>query len=82
MIVAELTPILGGWLQYFQHNQPSTFRDVNGWVRMRLRSLLRKRHGRRGRGRGADHQRWPNAHFHALGLLSLVEARRRVLQSP
>ncbi len=81
-IVTELNPVLRGWFGYFKHSHPNTFRDVDGWVRMRLRSLVRKRRGQRGRGRGADHQRWPNAYFHALGLYSLVEARHRVLQSP
>jgi RNA-directed DNA polymerase len=81
-IVTELNPVLRGWFGYFQHSHPNTFRDVDGWVRMRLRSLLRKRRGQRGRGRGADHQRWPNAYFHALGLFALVEARQRVLRSP
>lgn len=81
-MVAELNPVLRGWFGYFKHSHPSTFRDLDGWVRMRLRSLLRKRRGQRGRGRGADHQRWPNAYFHALGLYSLVEARLRVLRSP
>ena len=81
-IVTELNPVLRGGFGYFKHSPPTTFRDVDGWVRMRLRSLLRKRRGQRGRGRGADHQRWPNAYFHALGLYSLVEARHRVLQSP
>lgn len=81
-IVEGLNPVLRGWYGYFKHSHPTTFRAVDGWVRMRLRSLLRKRRGQRGRGRGADHQRWPNAYFHALGLYSLVEARHRVLQSP
>ncbi|MGH2609216.1 MAG: group II intron reverse transcriptase/maturase [Tepidiformaceae bacterium] len=81
-IVTGLNPVLRGWFGYFKHSHPNTFRDVDGWVRMRLRSLLRKRRGQRGRGRGADHQRWPNAYFHALGLYSLVEARHRVLRSP
>ena len=82
VIVAELTPVLRGWFGYFQHSHPRTFPPLDGWLRMRLRRLLRKRHGRRGRGRGLDHRRWPNAYFRALGLFSLVEARQRVLQSP
>jgi RNA-directed DNA polymerase len=82
VIVADLHPILRGWFGYFQHSHPITFPPLDAWVRMRLRSLLRKRRGQRGRGRGSDHQRWPNAYFRALGLYSLVEARQRRLQSP
>ena len=49
-------------------------RCVDGWVRMRLRSTLRKRRERRGRGRGLDHQRWPDAFFRAQGLFALTTA--------
>jgi RNA-directed DNA polymerase len=82
VIVAELNPVLRGWFGYFQHSHPTTFAGIDKWVRMRLRSLLRKRRGRKGRGRGSDHQRWPNAYFRELGLFDLVTARCRVLQSP
>ncbi len=37
---------------------------------MRLRSILRKRRGLEGRGRGKDHQRWPNRYLKKLGLRS------------
>jgi len=82
VIVAELNPVLRGWFGYFQHSHPTTFPGIDKWVRMRLRSLLRKRRGGKGRGRGADHQRWPNAYFRALGVYDLVTARQRLLQSP
>ena len=49
-----------------------TFATLDGWVRMRLRSILRHRQGGQGRGRGADHQRWPNAFFAEHGLFSLA----------
>ncbi len=74
-IIRKLNPILRGWFEYFKHSLSSDFRQVDGWVRMRLRSILRKRHKCRGRGRGSDHKRWPNAYFWELGLFSLVTAR-------
>jgi len=40
-----------------------------------LRSILRKRAGRKGRGRGLDHHRWPNRYFTKLGLFNLKAAR-------
>ena len=43
---------------------------LDRWVRMRLRSILPHRQGGQGRGRGADHQRWPDAYFAELGLFS------------
>jgi RNA-directed DNA polymerase len=66
--VEKINPILRGWFNYFQESLPSSLGSMSGWVRMRLRSILRKRSGRRGRGRGDDHQRWPNAYFAELGL--------------
>ncbi len=81
-IVQRLNPILRGWFAYFQHSSyRSTFAGLDGWVRMRLRSLLRKRSGRDGRGRGRDHQRWPNAYFVEHGLLSLGTAHDLAVQS-
>jgi RNA-directed DNA polymerase len=72
--VAALNPVLRGWFAYFRHSHITTFAPIDQWLRMRLRSILRKRHGRRGRGRGYDHVRWPNAFFTAAGLVSLVDA--------
>ncbi|HUT91288.1 MAG TPA: group II intron reverse transcriptase/maturase, partial [Thermoguttaceae bacterium] len=59
----------------------TVFRDLDGRIGMRLRSILRKRSGRSGRGRGADHQRWPNSYFAELGLFSLEQAHVRLRQS-
>jgi RNA-directed DNA polymerase len=74
-IITELNPILRGWFGYFQHAHRSTFRDVDGFVRRRLRAILRKREKRPGFGRtNRDHRRWPNAFFAAHGLFTLHEA--------
>jgi RNA-directed DNA polymerase len=81
-IISQINPILRGWFEYFKHSHTWTFKDIDGWVRMRLRSILRKRNGRKGRGRGNDHQRWTNAYFRDLGLFSTVEARGSLTQSP
>lgn len=80
-IIARLNPILSGWFEYFQHGHSGDLPFLDGWLRMRLRSILRKRHKRRGRGRGRDHQRWPNAYFAELGLFSLHAARVAAGQS-
>jgi RNA-directed DNA polymerase len=73
-IIADLNPMLAGWFEYFKHSHKTTFRQIDGWLRGRLRSILRKRHGLKGRGRGADHQRWPNAYFAKQGLFNLGTA--------
>ena len=74
VIIANVNRTSEGWFAYFQHSHRTTFPRLDEWLRMRLRSILRKRSGRRGRGRGADHQRWPNAFFAEHGLFSLVAA--------
>jgi len=81
MIVADVNRTLRGWFEYFKHSYRTTFPSLDKWVRMRLRSILRKRHGGRGRGRGADHQRWPNAYFAEQGLYSLTMAHALAGQS-
>jgi RNA-directed DNA polymerase len=80
-IINDLTPKLRGWFEYFKHCHRSAFPNIDGWIRMRLRSLLRKRLGKRGRGRGSDHQRWPNAFFAGHGLYSLRAAHALACQS-
>jgi RNA-directed DNA polymerase len=74
-IIAGINPKLRGWFEYFQHAHESELAGLDRWVRMRLRSILRKRHKGRGRGRGRDHFKWPNRYFESLGLFSLERAR-------
>ncbi len=80
-ICANLNKTLRGWLEYFKHSKSSVLRTVDGYIRGRLRSILRRRAGKTGFGRGSDHQRWPNAYFTAMGLFSLKEAHRAARQS-
>lgn len=73
-IIEILNPKLRGWFNYFQQAHISEHEAMNKWVRMRLRSILRKRHKGRGRGRGLDHIKWPNRYFDKHGLFSLERA--------
>jgi RNA-directed DNA polymerase len=82
VIIHDLNCTLRGWFAYFQHCRPPwIFERLDRFVRVRLRSLLRKRSKRRGRGRGRDHQRWPNRFFAEQGVYSLVAAHAAVVQS-
>ncbi len=81
MILSQLNRSLTGWFQYFQHSHKTTFPLLDSWIRMRLRSILRCRQGRRGGGRGFDHYRWTNAFFAGQGLFSLCAAHASVRQS-
>ena len=39
-VIAELNPSLTGWFGYFKYAHSTTFRDVDGFVRRRLRAVL------------------------------------------
>jgi RNA-directed DNA polymerase len=80
-IIQDLNRTLTGWFGYFKHSHWTTFKPLDQWIRQRLRSILRKRHKGSGRARGTDHQRWPNAYFVALGLISLASARAQAANS-
>lgn len=81
VIITNVSRSLCGWYEYFKHSHYTTFPPLDQWMRMRLRSILRKRRGGRGRGRGSDHQRWPNTFFAARGLFSLTVAHEAARQS-
>lgn len=80
-IISDLNRTRQGWFEYFKHSHGNTFAPLDGWLRMRLRSILRIRSGRRGRGHGNDHHCWPNAFFSDHGLFSLVTAHATARQS-
>jgi RNA-directed DNA polymerase len=74
-IIADLNPMLRGWSGYFQYVVPSELRALDGFIRRRLRAVLRKQEKRPGFGRNLDdHQRWPNAFFAEHGLFTLTTA--------
>ena len=81
VIITNLNRTLQGWFGYFKHSNPSTFTVLDAWLRMRLRSILRKRRGHCGLGQGLDHLRWPNAFFAERGLFSFVTAHATARQS-
>ena len=82
-IIADVNRTLAGWFEYFKHASACTtyfFKGLDSWIRMRLRSIMRKRLGQRGRARAFDH-RWPVAFFTAQGLFSLQHAHAVARQS-
>ena len=71
-IIAKANPILRGWHGYFRTSHRTGLSGPDGWLRRRLRALLRKREKRPGYGLSkADSRRWPNRWFAAQGLFSL-----------
>lgn len=80
-IAADINRTLKGWYGYFRNAKASQLGEIDGWIRMRMRSILRKRNRLKGRGRGRDHQRWPNRYFMKLGLFCLLEAQETEVAS-
>jgi RNA-directed DNA polymerase len=81
-IIADLNPMLKGWFAYFKHAHPMTFSGMDGFIRRRLRAILRKQEKRPGRGRSlADHIRWPKTFFADMGLFTMSEAHALARQS-
>jgi len=76
-IVEDINRTLRGWMGYFKHSIANIFPPLDKWVRGRVRTIQRKRHKGKGRARGRDHQRWPNAYFAELGLISMALIRAK-----
>jgi len=81
-IIAALNRRTKGWLGYFRGSNGDIYKRLDRWIRMRLRSIQRKRDRRKGRGRGRDHQRYPNAYWAELGLISLEALARAKPANP
>jgi RNA-directed DNA polymerase len=79
--ITDINRTLRGWFEYFKHSHHTTFPPLDGWIRRRLRNILRKRHGRSGIARGGENLRWPNAYFAKHGLYSLRDAHAQACQS-
>jgi RNA-directed DNA polymerase len=81
--IADVNRTLRGWFEYFKHSHHKTFRTEDGFIRRRLRSILRRQTHRKGSARayGADQTRWPIAYFDALGLFNLQHAHLAACQS-
>ncbi|HEY8025516.1 MAG TPA: group II intron reverse transcriptase/maturase [Burkholderiaceae bacterium] len=81
-VIASLNPTLKGWYGYFKHAHRFTFSSIDGFVRRRLRAVLRRQKHRPGQGRCLnDHKQWPNAFFAELGLFTMAEVHSLARQS-
>jgi RNA-directed DNA polymerase len=81
-VIASLNPMLRGWYGYFKHAHWHTFSSMDGFIRRRLRAVLRKQQHRPGQGKcRRDHEEWPNSFFAGLGLFSMLQAHRLARQS-
>ena len=81
-VIAKLNPVLRGWFGYFKQAHPSTFSDLDGFTRRRLRSLLAKQNKRTHVGFSPNiHKIWPNAFFANARLFALQAAWQSARQS-
>jgi RNA-directed DNA polymerase len=75
-LVSILNPLLRGFYGYFKKASKYTLEEVDGWVRERLRGILRKRRGcSQGRPGWRDRKLYPNSYFHKLGLFCLEQSQ-------
>ena len=81
-IILDLNRRLRGWFGYFKHSCRQSLRQIDMWIRGRLRTLMRKRVNRSGIAKGEDKKRYQNAFFDDLGLFNLTKAHGLEGQSP
>ena len=69
--IAKINPVIRGWGGYFATGNASTkFNQVDSYVWMRLRKLMRSRKGRN--LKPGEMRRWTCTAFHELGLYKLL----------
>jgi len=81
-VIVDLNPVLRGWFGYFKQAHWTTFKDLDGFIRRRLRALLLKQDKRVAFGFSIEiNKRWPNAYFANAGLFALHTAWQTARQS-
>lgn len=80
-IVEDVSELSESWFEYFKHSIGNVHATMDGFIRRRLRAILRKRNNIRGHTNLADAKRWPNAYFANLGLFSMERVRDSIIQS-
>jgi RNA-directed DNA polymerase len=80
-IIAKVNPILRGWHGSFRDSHPTGLNGPDGWLRRRLRAMLRQREQRPKFGLSqAGSQRWPSRWLARQGWLGVVESETRLLR--
>jgi RNA-directed DNA polymerase len=79
--IQTITSRMRGFYAYFKQASLANLEELDGWVRSRLRGILRRRRGGKGRGGGYDNEAWPNSYFARMGFWSLKEAKLREMES-
>jgi RNA-directed DNA polymerase len=80
-IIDDVNQSTRGWFEYFKYSHRYTFDRLDQFIRTRLRSVLRRRSGKRGRATRAENVKWPNAYLRVQGLLFLADTHAQLRQS-
>jgi len=80
-IIEEINEVSEGWFEYFKHSVATVFPEIDGFIRRRLRAIMRKRRNLSGPPNPLDSIRWSNTFFSDRGLFSMTKARDALLQS-
>lgn len=80
-IIDDVNQSTRGWLNYFKYSHWYTFDRLDRFIRTRLRAILRRRSGKRGRSTRAENVKYPNAYLQAQGLLFLAATHAEIRQS-
>jgi len=81
-IIEDVNKTVRGWYNYFKHIDKWSMNTFDGFIRRRLRAILRKQNKRPGYGISIrDHREWRNSFFAKLGLFTMEEARIREIAS-
>lgn len=81
-IIADVNQSTRGWFEYFKYSHRFIFDRLDRFIRTRLRSILRRRSGKRGRATGAENAQYPDAYLRSQGLLFLASAHAELRRSP
>ena len=73
-IIGRVNRTLRGWHAYFRRSLPNVLGELDAMVRRRLRSVLMKRHRKRGIAWRQANRLWPNAYFTGRGLYTMAPA--------
>lgn len=74
VVVLRLNRVLVGWFGYYKHCRPWVLKELDAFIRSRVRAIL----WRQAKGRGFPprtvNMTWPTRYFQQLGLFSLLAA--------
>lgn len=80
-IIEDINEVSEGWFEYFKHSIAAVFPRMDGFIRRRLRAILRERQGLSGHTNPKDNRRWPNKFFAERGLFTMTRACELIKKS-